>query len=272
MTPRGCAVLQLTACQLSRWLRGSGLVTAGEAEGKGLPDGFATTQWSLVLAAQGAASPIEALERLCRVYWQPVFVYVRRCGFEHADAEDLAQSFFADILQRDWLNYADPDRGSFRGFLHASVRRFVRQYRRAEAAEKRGGHLTRVDLEGEAGARGGLADERADLEPDRAFDREWAHTVLHRALERLALEQPDERRRQLFEACRPFLLHPAAAGEYEAIAHRFEVARGTVAVTVHRLGKRYRELVRAEVSETVSRPAEVESELRHLLQAVSDGA
>lgn len=236
-----------------------------------LPDGFATTQWSLVFAARGdnVSSSREALGRLCRVYWLPVFVFVRRSGLSRADAEDVTQSFFADILARDWIERADPERGSFRGFLRASVRRFLRQEWRAAAAEKRGGHLMRVELDAVERAERHLSAGEGDLEPDAAFDRDWAQTVLAQAMDRLAAEQPDERRRSLFEACRPYLLHPSPAGAYDEIAQRFGIARGTVAVTVHRLNKRYRELVRAEVADTVARPEDVESELRHLLQAVS---
>lgn len=240
-------------------------------ENSELPDGFATTRWSLVLAARGPESEARALETLCRVYWYPVFVYVRRNGFGRADAEDLTQSFFADILGRDWLDRANPERGHFRGFLHASVRRFLREHRRSQAAEKRGGHLLQVELETVERAERAVAQTGGGsaLEPDAAFDRDWAHTILERAVRRLSSEQPEGRRRALFEACRPFLLHPAEAGEYDALAQRFGIARGTVAVTVHRLGKRYRELVRAEVAETVAHPETVDSELRHLLQAVS---
>ena len=233
-----------------------------------LPDGFATTQWSLVLAVHESGARQSALEALCRVYWIPVFVFVRRCGFERADAEDLTQSFFADVLQRDWFDQASPDKGRFRGFLRTSVRHFVSRHRRAAGAEKRGGQRIHVDLEQMDRAERDAMHGPAQLEPDEAFDRAWARTLLKRSLERLQREQ-DASRRDFFEACRPFLLNPAEAGAYETIAHRFNMPRGSVAVAVHRLGKRFRELVRAEVAETVAHSDAVESELRHLLQAVS---
>ena len=141
--------------------------------------------------------------------------------------------------------------------------------RRATSARKRGGDVSWVSIEGLLEAERHVAISPTGLEPDRVFDREWAHTVLRRALARLEEEQPDAGRKAFFTACRPFLVQPAEPGDYDPIANRFGMNKGSVAVAVHRLKGRYQELVRAEVAETVARPEDVEAELRHLLQAVS---
>ena len=148
-----------------------------EEETGGLPDGFATTQWSLVLAAQETPQPSQALEGLCRVYWLPVFVFVRRCGFDRPDAEDLTQAFFVHILQRDWLSHADPERGRFRGFLRASVRQFVQRSRRAASAEKRGGRMGLIEIEQIERAEREVLAGPTEMEPDEVFrPRVGAHT------------------------------------------------------------------------------------------------
>lgn len=228
------------------------------------------TSWSLILAAQApAADRHSALDRLCRLYWGPLYVFARRQGLAPADAEDATQDFFARILADDWLAQADRSKGRFRGFLYQSMTHHLADARRRSTARKRGGGARHESLDQQMAWEQQEKLATPGLDPAQAFDQAWAGTVLELAMNRLAREEEAAGRAERFAALRPFVTQPPTAGDYDRLATRLQLARPTVAVTVHRLGRRYRELIRAAVAETVANPADVEPELRHLLQAVT---
>jgi RNA polymerase sigma-70 factor (ECF subfamily) len=208
---------------------------------------FQTTNWSLVFAAGG--SP-DALNDLCARYWTPVFAYVRRCGHDRADAEDLTQAFFSRMLEHRDLAQADPRRGKFRSFLLASLKHFLSNERDRAQAKKRGGDMVHVEID---------VDTSDDaLTPDQAFDKQWALTVVDRAL------------RALREGGEPEHLMPFLSGDasYAELAAQRRTSEGALRVAVHRLRRRFRDQLRDVVAETVDAD-DVDDEIRFLIAAVS---
>jgi RNA polymerase sigma-70 factor (ECF subfamily) len=231
--------------------------------------GFEPTQWSVVLAARpNAAGRRAALERLCRSYWPPVYGYLRRRGHSPADAEDLTQAFFAEIIDSDFLDRPDPDKGRFRGYLVGALRHFLSHHFERQGALKRGGAMQFVDWTTVDAEREYAAFDVPQLDPSDAYETSWALTLLARALERLGEEQRSAGRGRHFEVLKPFLSSVPTRGDYEKAAASLETTRTTVAVWIHRLNQRYAELVKLAVAETVGDPAEIQSEMRHLLQAL----
>lgn len=235
------------------------------------PNAAPATSWSLITAAQSSATDRRAaLDKLCRLYWGPLYAFARRHGLSPADAEDATQDFFLRILSDDWLALVDRSKGRFRGYLYQSMSFHLSEARRRDATQKRGGGARRLSIDW-APAEAQFARLAAKtMDPAQAFDHAWTGTVLEIAVTRLADEEGAAGRAARFVALRPFLTSQPTAGDYERLAERLGLARATVAVTVHRLGKRYRELIRSVVVETVANPEELEGELRHLLQSVSD--
>ncbi|MBW8782696.1 MAG: sigma-70 family RNA polymerase sigma factor [Verrucomicrobia bacterium] len=233
---------------------------------------FATTQWSMIVAARcGPASEADAaLESFCRAYWYPLYAYVRRSGHAQADAQDLTQAFFARLLEKDWLSEALPERGRFRSFLLMALKRFLAKEWRRGAARKRGGGANFVPLDA-ADAEARYAVEPS-LGPDAIFERRWAMTILDRALGRLADEYAAADRTVEFELLKPHLT--AARGEipYEETGAALGLNPGAARVAVHRLRKRFRETLRQEIAETVADAADLEDELRHLVQILGQRA
>lgn len=231
---------------------------------------FATTSWTLVLQTAGDDAVAQtALERLCRDYWTPLYVYVRCRGYPHHEAEDLTQGFFLDLLRRDVIPRADPQRGRFRAFLLTALQNHLHHRHEHRAAQKRGGGKNLVAFDETVAAEILAVVDREALSPDRAYDRSWTLALLDRAMQRLRGEQEKLGKAEWFDSVRRFLQQPAAPGEYDAVAAKFGMNRNSVAVAVHRLGARYRELVRAEVAETVTGPAELEDEVNHLLGSLA---
>jgi RNA polymerase sigma factor (sigma-70 family) len=222
---------------------------------------FATTRWSLVLAAGAGGSG--ALAELCRSYWFPLYAFARRLGHSPHDAEDLTQGFFADLLARAGLTSVAAERGRFRSFLLASLKNFLSDQRDRARAQKRGGGQSTVSFDAVA------AEERYAMEPPDAaapellFDRHWALAVVERALRRLEAEYAGQA--VLFTALRPMLTGSAALPSYAEIGGSLGMEEGAVKVAVHRLRKRYAQALRTEIAETVSDPADTDAELRHLL-------
>jgi len=220
-------------------------------------------------AGTGDSSAQRALADLCRTYWLPLYVYVRRRGRNHHDAEDLTQSFFADLLDRGALRRADPARGAFRNFLLSSLSNYLHNAHDHATAARRGGALEHVPLDAREAA---AAFEQIDadaLAPDRAFERSWALAIFDRALGRLREEQQRLGRAAWFDRLKPLLQTGPRPGDYETIAAEFGVTKNVVAVAMHRLSGRYRQLVRDEIAETVDSPEAVEKELRELLASLS---
>ncbi|MBA2432102.1 MAG: sigma-70 family RNA polymerase sigma factor [Chthoniobacterales bacterium] len=232
--------------------------------------GFSTTHWSLISRAT-APSPEgrAALEQLCRAYWFPVYAFARKHGCSAPDAEDLTQEFFAEITRTEFLQRATPERGRFRSYLLTAVRRRISNAYARATAQKRGGGAHLISIAEPTAEQQFLQIDDPGLDPAELFERSWALTLLQRARGRLRDEQEANGRLHEFELLEPYLSAPPAEGEYAQLADRLHMARNTVAVAVHRLGKSYRKIVRDEIADTVDDPAEVGDELNHLLKVLS---
>jgi RNA polymerase sigma factor (sigma-70 family) len=239
--------------------------------GPGSVQQFQTTHWSVVVSAGKARSSqsAEALEKLCRIYWPPLYSFIRRQGHGEADAQDLTQEFFARLLARNDFETVDPRKGKFRTFLLAALTHFLANERDRAGAAKRGGGQRIISLDEMRAEQTGGWEPSSDLSPDKLFDARWAMTVLEQALARLAEEMTAGGKQGQFEQLKGFLTEEPGEGEYAAIAGGWGTTSQTVAVMVHRLRRRYQELVRTEVAHTVESPLEVEAEMRLLLEALS---
>lgn len=230
--------------------------------------GFATTKWSVVLAARDGTErqARHALETLCDAYWYPLYAYTRRRGHDAEEARDLTQAFFADLIERQALARVDPGKGRFRAFLLASMRNFLSHERERAMTLKRGGNTRTVSLDvAEAEKRFDL-EPVAKLTPDQLFERRWGLTVMERAMARLEADSQQTNRAALFEALRPYLTGGDAP--YKEVARRLSMSEGAVKTAVHRLRHSYGRFLRGEIAETVVDPEEVDDELRHLLTVI----
>jgi RNA polymerase sigma factor (sigma-70 family) len=225
---------------------------------------FPTTRWTLVVAA-GAPDGKEArsaLVFLCEGYWYPLYAYLRRRGYPADQAQDLTQDFFLRVLEGRYLDRADPEKGRFRSFLLTSLKFFVADEEDRHRAHKRGGGAV-LPLEFSSGEGRYQCEPGHDETPERIFERRWALSVLDRVVERLRNEFVRHGRPEHFERLKVFLLGHSDA-PYAALASEMNTSEGALKVAIHRLRKRYRELLRQEIADTVADPAEVESELRFL--------
>jgi RNA polymerase sigma-70 factor (ECF subfamily) len=231
---------------------------------------FVTTQWTRVLEARGNSSDAKAaLSDLCAAYYAPVFAFVRRNSPDENAARDLTQEFFARLLAARALN-ADPQRGRFRSYLLAAVKNFLADMRDHANAAKRGGGNAPIPLEAGTDTSPGLevADENAPS-PDREFDRKWALTVLDRALVALASEHSESDEQKQFEALKPWLTGDNENLSQADAARQLGCSETTVKVAIHRLRKRFRGLVKAEIRQTMNDPTQVADELACLIAALS---
>ncbi len=225
---------------------------------------FATTQWSLVLAARdGTDSEARlALEALCEAYWYPLYAHVRRRGHSADEAPDLTQAFFADLLGRDFLGRVDQSRGRFRSFLLASLEHFLSRERDKAYTLKKGGGRVALSLDTREAEDRYQHEPEDQLTPDRAFERRWGLTVLERTMERLRAEASGQSER--FDRFRLFLTGSGGA-HYREVASDLGMTETAVKAAVHRLRQRYGQLLRQEIADTVADPAEVDDEVRYLL-------
>jgi RNA polymerase sigma-70 factor (ECF subfamily) len=233
---------------------------------------FATTHWSVVLAARHHDAPEAevSLEKLCQTYWSPLYAYVRRRGYNEEDAKDLTQGFFAWLLERKWLERADPRRGRFRSFLLTSISGFLGNEWDKSRTQKRGGGRVLSLPFGEADTRCGW--EPADsVTPEQTFERRWAVTLLDQVMNRLGADYARQDKAHLFEELKPCLLGERTAQPYASLASKLGMTEGSVKVAVHRLRQRYRQLLREEIAHTVEKPEEVEDEMRHLFAVLARG-
>jgi DNA-directed RNA polymerase specialized sigma24 family protein len=227
---------------------------------------FATTRWSVVLAAGDAVSPkaAEALELLCRIYWYPLYAYVRRRGYGPEDAQDLTQEFLAGLLAKPFLRGVSAEKGRFRSFLLACLNHFLADAWDKARAVRRGGGQLLLSLDASA-AEGRYRLEPADSRDAEAlYERRWATTLLERVMERLRTEAVSTGRERLFDQLQGVLLGESPKLTYAEVASRLMMGEGAVRMAVCRLRQRYRELLREEIAQTVSRPSEVDEEIRHL--------
>ncbi len=233
-------------------------------------DGFATTHWSVVMAAgkDHSAQAADALEQLCRTYWYPLYAFVRRHVSEAHDAEDLTQEFFARFLAKEYFGRADPTLGRFRSFLLACLKNFLAEQQRQARRLKRGGGHTTVSWDTQT------AEERYRLEPtdpvtpEQVYDRRWALTLLDTVLTRLADEQSAAGKEGIFAQLKDYLWGETRETSYAEMAERLGMTEGAVKVTVHRLRRRLRDLLREEVAHTVAAEAEIDEELQHLIGVI----
>ena len=231
---------------------------------------FVTTHWSLVVAAgdQASTESREALATLCKCYWYPLYAFVRRRGFQPAEAQDLTQAFFAQLLEKGALSAADPTRGKFRSFLLASLNHFLANQQRAQQAEKRGGGTTIHSLNMDDGEQRYGMEPADHVTPDQVFQRQWAMTLLSRAIGNLRDEYEQSNRLHVFEALKSYLGGETSRVPYREIAVQLDATEGAIKVAVHRLRKRCRELLRQEIAQTVNSADEIDDELQSLFQAI----
>ena len=234
---------------------------------------FNTTHWSVVLAVRQSDSTRaqQALAKLCQTYWYPLYAYVRRRGYAAPDAQDLTQAFFEQLLERRSLNSATPQLGKFRSYLLTAMKHFLASEWKHGTAQKRGGGARILSLDWAA------AEQRFDLEPathaspDKLFEKQWAVTILGDVLNRFEREYRNEDKAELFSALKGTLMGLRESQPYAELARNLGISESAVKVSVHRLRKRYRELVHDEIANTLGDPAEVEAEMRHLFHVLAGG-
>jgi RNA polymerase sigma-70 factor (ECF subfamily) len=237
------------------------------------PAGFMSTRWTLILRARGETPAAQAaLGELCEAYYAPVMAFIRSGGRDQDAARELTQEFFARFLARRGLDTIEPGRGRFRSFLLGAVKHFLAdQYDRDQAAKRGGGHSV---LSIEAGLQANTTAQLQIPDPatqpsDAIFDREWAQTLVSRALDLLAQDSAATARAELFETLKPWLLGQIDILSQADAAGQLGMSEGAVKVAIHRLRKRFRELVKAEIAQTVPEPAQVQDELRYLVEVLS---
>jgi len=229
---------------------------------------FLPTRWTLIYTAKEGTSPRaeEALANLCRSYWYPLYVYVRRCGHDAHEAQDLTQEFFARLLAKNYLSEVERGKGKFRSFLLVCLKHFLANEWDRARARKRGGGQTIVPLDAESRY---TKEPSHELTPDKLFDRQWALTLLDQVLARLRKEFAAEGKAETFNTLKVFLTAGKGAISYAEVARKLGTSDGAAKVAVHRMRKRYRELLRDEIAQTVSDPARIEEEIRALFTAFS---
>ena len=242
---------------------------AGMSDQSG-PRGFATTRWTLVLAAGDRDSPDAdtALASLCEAYWPPVYAYIRRSGRDGDAARDLTQAFFAQVLEKNFFGRAQRERGRFRTFLLSSVKNFLtNEWDRGQAA-KRGAGRQPLSLEVDDGERSYQIEIADDVTPEHLYERRWALTVIGAAMARLERRFDEGGKQEMFTRLKPFLTGQGPRS-YADLATELAVSEGSLRVAVHRMRHQFAESLRETIAETVESDDEVEEELRYLLGAVA---
>ncbi|HEY5913285.1 MAG TPA: sigma factor [Verrucomicrobiae bacterium] len=227
------------------------------------------THWSWIVSASEQDSPEAraALEKLCQMYWFPLYAYVRRKGHDPAEAQDLAQEFFARILRDGFFAKADPQKGKFRCFLLSSLNHFLaNEWRRAHAAKRSARVIVSLD---DTAERAYATELTSQLTPEKVYEKRWALSLFDRALDRLRVQFSRGGKAEIYENLKEFLSREPIDGEYGRLAARLQMTNGAIAASVHRLRQRYRELVREEIAQTVGSAHDVEDELRSLLAALN---
>lgn len=231
---------------------------------------FATTHWSVVAQAREASPENEsALQFLCQTYWYPLYVYVRRQGRTPEDAQDLVQGFFAHVLEKRCFQAADHEKGKFRSFLIGALKRYMAtEWDRANRL-KRGGGKQIISLDDAQTEDRYLAEPPDNNTPEKAFERQWARTLLDQVLARLESEFALAGKTPLYERLRVFINGDSKELSYSETGEKLGMSEGAVKVAVYRLRITYRELLREEIARTIENPKDVEDEIRHLFSALS---
>ncbi|MHC4912076.1 MAG: RNA polymerase sigma factor [Planctomycetota bacterium] len=241
---------------------------------RSIPSGqgrFATTHWSVVQAAglPNSSRYKSSLETLCKTYWYPLYAYLRRHGYNADQASDYTQAFFARIMEKQSIRLADPKRGKFRSFLLTSLKNFIADEYDRSQAQKRGGGKNILSLDFESAEGQYSLEPKDQSSPEKLFERSWAITLLKNTLDRLSGEYKDGRKKKLFEHLKIYLTTDKKTAAYSDIAEKLQMAEGAVKVAVHRLRKRYRELLKEEIAHTVNSENEVDEEINELFKALS---
>lgn len=252
------------------WLSDNAL-TSGQSQSSGSAprDVFATTQWTVVLEAGHRHTPQSdrALEELCRSYWFPLYAYVRRRGHTKEDAEDLTQAFFARFLEKNYLEGLSAERGRFRAFLLASLKHFLANESDKARRQKRGGGALNLSLDWQTADTQFQVAAAGEPGPDQAFDREWAVALLGKTIARLEAECAADGRARQFAELKVFLTAAKGTVPHADAARALGLDASAVRVAVHRLRKRYRQLLRDEINQTLADATQVDEEMRALFGA-----
>lgn len=233
---------------------------------------FVTTHWSVVLKAarNDTTQAQDALAKLCRTYWHPLYAYVRRRGFTPADAQDLTQGFFAQLLARNGVATVNPDKGRFRSFLLASLNHFLSDEWDKARAQKRDAAKT-IPFDTNIAETWLTQQPAQTLTPEQAFEKRWALSLLEQVYSMLEAEYRQQGKTELFAKLRLTLAGPKEAAPYAELARELHLSEAAIKVAVHRLRQRYRARLRETIAETVSAPDEIEDELRHLVRILAGG-
>ncbi len=235
------------------------------------PADFRTTHWSVVLEAglNPSSQSAAALDQLCHAYWQPLYFYVRRHGYDEHEAKDLTQEFFSRLLEKKVLETVERGRGRFRYFLQTALKHFLANEWNRSQRQKRGGSVQSFSLDAKSAEERYQLEPRTNVTPEVLFERRWAHTVFERVMDRLQQESGSGAKRRRFDELKPYLLDDPDAAAYAVVAPRLQLTEGAVKSAVHRLRQRSRELFIEEIAHTVSGPEEVDDEIRRLFAALS---
>ncbi len=232
---------------------------------------FATTHWSVVLAA-GSCSSLQyeqALSNLCHVYWFPLYSYLRRRGCDSHQAEDCTQAFFTRLLEKNTLRRADRNRGRFRSFLLTSLKNFLSDEWDRARSQKRGGDKRILSLDAVAAETRYTLEPADRLSPDKLFERSWALAVLKQAMDQLKKESMTAGKMPLFDHLKNLLTSKTETVSYRSVAAKLDMSEDAVKAAVYRLRKRYRELVREEIAQTVATEEQLEEEIKGLFAALA---
>lgn len=233
---------------------------------------FPTTHWSVVVAAGEQSSPESkaALVALCGVYWEPLYGFIRRKGYDSHTAQDLTQSFFARLLEKDYLEVVDREKGRFRSFLLTALRHFLANEWDRATAKKRGGRQVRIRLDLEMAEHRYAVEPAHQLTPERLFEKRWALTLLNQVFAKLRQEFVRVGLSKRFERLQPFLTEKKkSSGSYAEVAANLHITEAAVRQAVHRLRERFRELLHSEIAQVVASPEEVDDEIHNMLRALS---
>lgn len=231
---------------------------------------FATTHWSVVIAAgqNSSSDSRQALESLCKMYWAPLYSYVRRRVPDVHEAHDLTQAFFAELLEKNYVGSATPDRGRFRAYLLTAFKHFLSKEWEKVKALKRGGGRSPLSLDFEIADSSYGNDPKAGLTAEQLYERQWTLTLLAQVMQRLAEEFTQAGKQEQFEELKGFLIGDQSGITYADAARRLNTTEAAVKMSVSRMRKRYRELLRAEIAQTVTGPEEIDDEIRNLFETL----
>ena len=227
---------------------------------------FATTRWTLVATAAEKETPEAkaALESLCQSYWMPLYAFARRKTNSLEEAQDLTQTFFVELLEKNYVATATPNRGRFRSFLLTAFKNFISKQWEKNKTQKRGGHVKRLSLDFQTADSSIRIDPASGLTSDQIFDQQWAIALLDQVLFRLQDEFSQSGKTERFDTLKQFVIGDHSGATYADVAQRLELTEAAVKKSVSRMRSRYRELLRDEISNTVANPDEIDDEIRSL--------